>query len=55
MPDEAKPILFPVFVSLKEGTGRIVEGNARGHELAADPLSSRGSAQLELAQEGREG
>jgi len=55
MPDEAKPILFPVKVSLKEGTGRIVEGNARGHELAADLLSSRGPSRLEFARESREG
>ena len=42
MPDEAKPILFPVNVSLKEGTGRVVEGKTRGHELAVDLLSSWG-------------
>lgn len=55
MPDEAEPVLFPVSVSLKEGAGRIVEGNARGHELAADLLFSRGPSQLEFARESREG
>jgi len=42
MPDEANPILFPVNVSLKEGTGRVVEGKARGHTLAVDLLASWG-------------
>lgn len=42
MPAEEKSILFPVNVSLKEGPGRVVEGNARGHALVVDLLSSWG-------------
>jgi len=42
MPAEEQPILFPVSVSLSEGPGRVVQGKARGHELAVDLLSSWG-------------
>jgi uncharacterized OsmC-like protein len=42
MPTERKPILFPINVSLKEESGRVVEGKACGHTLAVDLLSSWG-------------
>lgn len=42
MSAEEGTIDFPVLVSLNEGPGRVVEGNARGHALAVDLLSSWG-------------
>lgn len=42
MPKEAKPVFFPVSVSLNEGLGRTVEGKARDHALTVDLLPSWG-------------
>lgn len=42
MPTGRKPTLFPINVSLTEGSGRVVKGKARGHTLTVDLLSSWG-------------